>query len=877
MSAPTIHRADYTPPAFLVDAVALDLDIRDGAVTVTANLSLRRNPAAAAGQPLSLDGVDLHTRSVAVDGVTLGTDAYRIDGEKLILATPPDAPFSLTTQVVIDPDANTALQGLYRSGGLLCTQCEAEGFRRITWYPDRPDVMARFHVGITADRGRYPILLSNGNLVESEDLPEGRHRTLWIDPIPKPSYLFAAVAGDLALVDGVFTTRSKRDVALRFWVEHGNEDQVPHALTSLQKAMAWDEQVFGLEYDLDVYNVVAVSHFNMGAMENKSLNVFNSKYVLAKRETATDDDFLGIESVIAHEYFHNWTGNRVTCRDWFQLTLKEGLTVFRDQQFSADMNSRALNRVKDVAGLRAGQFPEDSGPMAHPIRPDSYQEINNFYTATVYQKGAEVIRMIHTLIGADAFRKGMDLYFQRHDGQAVTCEDFVAAMEDASGVDLTQLRRWYAQAGTPKVTADWSHDPQAATFTLTLEQSTAPTPGQESKQPFHIPVAVGLLGADGGDLPLRLSGENAASGTSRVLSLTETRQSFIFEDVAVAPVVSLFRGFSAPVTVAAPYSDADLAFLMGHDGDAVSRWDAGQKLAAKVLLQGVAQRAEERAVPLNDDFAAAWGRVLADAPRDPAFAVEALVLPSESVLGEMMAIIDVEGLHAVRKATRKALATRYRAELAALHDRAPQDDLDLSPSAIGERGLRNLALGLLAEVGGDDALARAESQFHNATCMTNQLAALDALMRLGAETAAPALEAFYQQWRDEPLVVNKWLGLQALADWPDVLERVQALLKHPAYDAGEPNKVYALIRGFTANQPWFHQASGAGYAFIADQTLAIDAKNPQVASRLVRSLIRWRRFDAGRQALMRAQLERLAGSASLSRDVGEIVGKALEG
>ncbi|HLO77557.1 MAG TPA: aminopeptidase N, partial [Magnetospirillum sp.] len=527
----TIRRSDYAPPAFVVDEVDLDFIIGERAVEVRAELRLCRNPEAAPDQPLVLDGQELDTRRVALDGRDLDAAQYRIEGERLIIDAPPGQSFTLSTTVVLDPAANTALEGLYVSGGMLCTQCEAEGFRRITWYPDRPDVMARFRVAITADRGRYPVLLSNGNLVEETALDGDRHRAVWQDPFPKPCYLFALVAGDLALVEGDFTTRSGRKVALKFWVEHGNQDQVGHALVSLQKAMAWDEQVFGLEYDLDIYNVVAVSHFNMGAMENKSLNIFNSKYVLAKRETATDGDFLGIESVIAHEYFHNWTGNRVTCRDWFQLTLKEGLTVFRDQEFSADMNSRGLQRIEDVRALRAAQFPEDNGPMAHPIRPESYVEINNFYTSTVYEKGAEVIRMIHTLIGADAFRKGMDLYFARNDGKAVTCEDFVAAMEDASGADLGQFRRWYSQAGTPRLTARWSHDAAARRLTLTLAQSTKPTPGQPEKLPFHIPVAVGLVGA-GGDLPLRLEGENEAKGTTRVLNLTLPEQTFVFEDVA---------------------------------------------------------------------------------------------------------------------------------------------------------------------------------------------------------------------------------------------------------------------------------------------------------------------------------------------------------
>jgi len=861
-AAQPILRADYAPPAFLVDALDLGFEILADHVVVRATLGLRRNPAAAAGQPLVLLGSGLETRSVLLDGKAVD---YTVEGGALTVAAAPEAPFTLATVVAIDPDANTALSGLYRSGTMLCTQCEAEGFRRITWYPDRPDVMAPFTVAIEADKSRYPVLLSNGNLTSAEDISGGRHRAVWRDPFPKPSYLFALVAGDLAEVAGDFTTRSGRQVALRFWVEHGNQDQVGHALESLKKAMAWDEDAYGLEYDLDVYNVVAVSHFNMGAMENKSLNIFNSKFVLARPDTATDGDFLGIEGVIAHEYFHNWTGNRVTCRDWFQLTLKEGLTVFRDQQFSGDMNSEALKRIEDVRGLRIGQFPEDNGPMAHPIRPDSYVEINNFYTATVYSKGAEVIRMIHTLIGAEAFRKGMDLYFARHDGQAVTCEDFVAAMEDAAGADLGQFRNWYAQSGTPRLKAAWQFDKAARRLALTLSQQV-----RDGQKPFHIPVRLGLVGKDG-DLPLRLEGENAAQGTSRVLDLTGPERIFIFEDVAEAPVPSLLRGFSAPVILEAPTGDDELAFLMARDSDSFNRWEAGQDLATRSLLALV----DGRATAIGEGFAAAWGRVLADAEKDPAFAAEALGLPAATVLGEKMAVIDVDGIHAARKTAHRTLTARYRTELLALRQRLSESAFSLSPAAIGKRRLRNLILALMAELGGDEARALAEAQFAQATNMTDQLAALAALVALGPEAAAPALDAFLAQWRAEGLVVNKWLGLQAMADWPEVIDRVGALLAHPAYDVREPNKIYALIGGFAANAVHFHRADGAGYDFLAGQVIGLDAANPQVASRMVRPLIRWRRYDANRQALMRGQLERIAATAGLSRDTGEIVGRAL--
>ncbi len=879
-SQPVLRR-DYLPPAFLVDSVDLTFDIDAEKVGVRARLAMRRNPDRPDGGPLVLDGEHLVTRSVHLDGAPLAADRCRIEATRLIVETVPDAPFILETTVEIDPYTNTALSGLYRSGSMLCTQCEAEGFRRITWYPDRPDVMARFRVAIEADKATYPILLSNGNRVAVEECADGRHRVAWDDPFPKPSYLFALVAGDLALVEDRFVTRSGRRVAVNFWVEPGNEDQTGHAVASLLKAMAWDEAVFGLEYDLDIFNVVAVSHFNMGAMENKSLNIFNSKYVLAKPETATDDDFLGIESVIAHEYFHNWTGNRVTCRDWFQLTLKEGLTVFRDQQFSGDMNSVALQRITDVQALRAAQFPEDNGPMAHPIRPESYIEINNFYTATVYEKGAEVIRMIHTLIGAAAFRKGMDLYIGRHDGQAVTCEDFVAAMEEASGRDLGQFRRWYSQAGTPRIAADWRFDAAARRLSLTLSQTIPPTEGLPAPQPLHIPVAVGLVKRSGGDAPLTLAGDNEPGGaTTRTLDLTEASQTFVFENIDQPVVPSLLRGFSAPAIVEAPLADEDLAFLMAEDSDAFNRWEAGQILATRALLGLVADRAAGTTLTLDEGFATAWGRLLADAPHDPAFAAEALSLPGPTVLGERMAVIDVDGIHAARKFVHGALARRYRAELLALYHAlaaAPGSGHLLTPDAIGRREMRNMALEILAELNDAETRDLAEAQFATATCMSDRLSALDALMEHGPGAAEAALERFYQDWRHEKLVVNKWLGLQARADWKDVLDRVRALTTHPAFDFSEPNKVYALIGGFAGNQVHFHRRDGAGYAFLTEQVMALDAANPQVAARMIRPLIRWRRYDETRQNLMRDALARIGARPGLSRDVGEIVGKALAG
>lgn len=874
----TIRREEYAPPAYWIDRTELHVDIGTASVTVHATLSIRPNATTSADTPLVLDGESLTTSQVRLDGVDLPPADYRIDGNRLTLKSPPQRPFCLETTVEIDPWSNTSLSGLYKSGDLLCTQCEAEGFRRITWYLDRPDVMSAFLVTIEADETTKPVLLSNGNLVLAEKLGGGRHRTVWEDPFPKPSYLFALVAGDLALVQGTFKTHSGRDVSLRFWVEHGNEDQVPHALVSLQKSMAWDEQIFGLEYDLDVFNVVAVSHFNMGAMENKSLNIFNSKYVLAKRETATDTDFMDIESVIAHEYFHNWTGNRVTCRDWFQLTLKEGLTVFRDQEFSGDMNSRAIQRIEDARGLRAGQFPEDNSPMAHPIRPDTYVEINNFYTATVYSKGAEVIRMIHTLIGPSAFRKGMDLYFARHDGQAVTCEDFVAAMEDASGRSLTQFRLWYSQAGTPRISAAWTHDAPNGTLTLTLKQTIPPTPGQATKSPMHIPVGVGLIGPDGGDIVLRLKDEAKPQDecTSRILDFTQSEQSFVFVDVPQTAIPSLFRNFSAPVLLDASYEDAELATLMSADSDSFNRWEAGQILATKSMLAQVDDQANKRPLTLNPHYAEAWAKVLTNAAKDPAFAAEALVTPGITTLGEHLTVFDVDGLYQARKFTYTQLVTANADQILALRDSLIDKEWSLDQAAIARRGLRNTLLALLAIAKHPETKDIAQAQFDASTCMTDQLTALSALIELGENAAGPALQAFYKQWSKEGLVVNKWLGLQAVADWDTVQIKVNALTEHPAFDWSEPNKIYALIGGFAGNIKHFHSADGAGYRFLGEQVIRLNATNPQVAARLVRPLIRWRRYDVTRQGLMRTQLEAIRATPALSRDVGEIVNKALE-
>jgi aminopeptidase N len=871
----TRHLEDYRPPAFLVDQVELDFRLDPHATEVRAKLDLKRNPAGDGG-PLVLDGEGLKLLEVRLDGARLGLDRYTLSHEALIIPDPGER-CRLETRVEIDPDANSELSGLYRSQGVFCTQCEPEGFRRITFFPDRPDVMTRFRVRIEADRSACPVLLSNGNLIEQAELDGGRHFALWEDPFRKPSYLFALVAGDLARLADTFSTRSGREVLLEIYTEHRHADKCDHAIASLKKAMAWDEQRFGLEYDLDRYMIVAVGTFNMGAMENKGLNVFNTKYVLAKPETATDADFMGIESVIAHEYFHNWTGNRVTCRDWFQLSLKEGLTVFRDQEFSSDLHSRAVKRIADARRLRATQFLEDAGPLAHPVRPESYVEINNFYTTTVYEKGAEVIRMLHTLIGEEAFQRGMRLYFERHDGQAVRCEDFVQAMAEASGRDLGGFQRWYGQAGTPEVRVRGRHDPEARRFHLDVSQRTPPTPGQADKAPVVIPLGVGLLDAEGRALPLRLEGENAPRGTSRVLEVTEAEQTFTFEDVEHPPVPSLLRGFSAPVRLDAGYSDGELRHLMAHDEDSFARFEAGQTYATRLLLGLVDDHAAGRPLTLDPGLADAFVKILADADADPAFVAEALALPSEGVLGQQMPTIDVDGIHAARRFARAELGRTLRAHwlevMEALVDSGPYT---IDNRAIARRTLRNQALAYL--VMADDPAGRAGcvEQFDRAGNMTDRLAALTLMAETDWPEREEALARFYADWRDEDLVVDKWFSLQVAAQRPDAVETARRLTDHEAFRLDNPNRVRALTGAFAmANPTGFHRADGAGYRFVAEQIRALDPLNPQIAARLANVFSRWRRYDEDRQAKMQAELEGLARAPGLSRDLYEIVTKSL--
>jgi aminopeptidase N len=874
-----VRRSDYQPPDFWIERVELVFLLDPERTRVRARLSGRRNEAVNPGRrPLVLHGEDLELHALRLNGSDLVIGEFEVDEHGLTVPEVPER-FELETEVELQPRANTRLSGLYLSNGIFCTQCEAEGFRRITYFLDRPDVMARYSVRIEAERARYPVLLSNGNRVESGALPGGRHFVRYEDPFKKPAYLFALVAGELACQRDSFRTRAGREVELEIYVEPQNAGKCAHALRSLQRAMKWDEDVFGLEYDLDVYQIVAVNDFNMGAMENKGLNVFNSKYVLAEVETATDDDYQAIEGVIGHEYFHNWTGNRVTCRDWFQLTLKEGLTVFRDQQFSADMGSAAVKRIEDVRRLRSAQFAEDSGPMAHPIRPESYVSMDNFYTATVYEKGAEVVRLYHTLLGQEGFRRGLALYVERHDGQAVTCDDFRAAMADANGVDLARLERWYEQAGTPVLEARGSYDPAGRVYDLTLRQALPGAGvGADAPAPLPIPVRLGLLGPDGRDLPLRLQGElKDRTASTRLVELVERERTFRFVDVPAAPVASLLRGFSAPVKLRCTRSRAELAFLMAHDSDPFNRWDAGQELAKQVLLELSAAHAHGHALVLDPAVSAAFGRVLADESLDGSFRALALTLPDELVLGQELEVIDPEAVHAARRFAVRELARAHReAWLSTYRGLAARAAAGVERDAIEARRLRNRALSYLASLEEPETTALAFQQFERARNMSDAEAALAALVGVDARERELALDAFYRRWKHEPLVLDKWFRLQALAPQPGTLERVLALSAHPDFTLKNPNRVRALLGAFAhGNQVRFHGRDGRAYAFFAERVLALDELNPQLAARMVSAFNLWRRFEPVRREAMRAELERIAARPGLSKDTAEIVQRAL--
>jgi aminopeptidase N len=869
-----IRLTDYEQPAFLIDTVDLDFDLRDSGTRVKARLGLRRNPAATGGD-LRLDGEGLQPVWIRLNGSELDRSRYQIDDESLTVFDAPDA-CVLESEVVIEPENNTALEGLYRSGGMFCTQCEPEGFRKITWFSDRPDVMARYAVRIEADRRAYPVLLSNGNPKEAGELADDRHYAVWEDPFPKPSYLFALVAGDLRHIEDTHTTPSGRDVQLRIYVEPENIDKCEHAMRSLINAMRWDEQKYGREYDLDVYNIVAVNDFNMGAMENKGLNIFNAKYVLARPDTATDQDFLGIEGVIAHEYFHNWTGNRITCRDWFQLSLKEGFTVYRDQEFSADMGARGVKRIDDVRLLRAHQFAEDSSPMAHPIRPASYIEINNFYTVTVYEKGAEVVRMQANLLGPERFRAATDLYFDRHDGQAVTTEDFVRCMADASGRDLSQFQHWYDYAGTPSVEVVGQYDAEAATYTLEIRQSTPDTPGQTDKPPMLIPVVTALVGPDGNDMNVRLGESPALS--SHTLELTDAAQRFVFHDVQEQPVPSLLRGFSAPVKLAFDYSDEQLMFLLAHDSDGFNRWDAAQLLVRRVLLNMVDAYRQGIEMSVPDGLLQALGNVLADSERDPALAAEILALPSLGYLGDFMPTVDVDGLHLARETLRVSIGR-------ALHDALESTYTNLRETgsyavdaeAIGRRSLKNRALGYLVAADGLAGGDRCRAQYDEQHNMTDVMAAMSLLADGDHPARSDVLADFESRWHDQPLVMDKWFAVQAMSTRADTLQQIDSLMSHAAFSMQNPNKVRALIGAFASGNPLrFHAADGSGYRFLERQVLTLDPSNPQIASRLLRAITRWRRYDEGRQAHMRGVLQNIL-AADVSKDVFEIASKSLDG
>ncbi|MDR0380268.1 MAG: aminopeptidase N [Candidatus Accumulibacter sp.] len=867
-TARPIHLENYAPPPYLIETAKLDVDVRDGETFVTTTLECSRNPATTEQIPLVLDGETLETLSVSLNGVPLPPKAYRLETSRLSIDSVPNH-FTLHTRVRIRPDENTRLSGFYRSRDGYFTQCEPEGFRRITWFIDRPDVMARFTVTLHADRETFPVLLSNGNPVASGNEPNGRHFATWEDPFRKPSYLFAMVAAKLDALRDTFRTASGRDVQLAIYVEPGKLDQCPHAMTALKKAMRWDEERFGLECDLDHYMIVAVGDFNMGAMENKGLNVFNTKYVLARADLATDADFENIDRVVAHEYFHNWTGNRVTCRDWFQLSLKEGLTVFRDQEFGADMHSHEVARLREVRNLRALQFPEDAGPMAHPVRPSSYVEINNFYTPTVYEKGAEVVRMMETLIGREAFRAGMDEYFRRHDGQAVTCEDFAAAMSAASGFDFSSFMVWYRQAGTPRVSACGEYDATARRYILTLAQSCPPTPGQAEKAPFLIPVAVGLVGPDGRDFDL-------GGTTTRVLRLAAPEQRFMFENIPAAPVPSLLRGFSAPVILDHPYSDAELAHLLAHDSDPFNRWEAGQQLFGRLILGNAARVTNGEKMDWPDDVTVAACAVL-ERGGDPAFIAEALTLPGEATLAEQMAVVDPEALFLAREGLARQLAAALETIFSARYEAlAPVGEYRWNTEEAARRRLRNLCLYYLNRLDSPEYRAWALAQFREADNMSDQFGALAVLAQCDVPERAVVLRDFYERWQGEALVVDKWLSVQAASGLPDTLRKVEELSRHSVFDLRNPNKVYALWRVFGGNHRHFHAADGEGYRFLAARIAELDPINPQVAARLARCFDRWRRFDDARRRHARAALEGLRRQSGLSRDVSEVVEKGLE-
>lgn len=887
MEAPKeIFLKDYKKPDYYFDTVELKFLLDEDYTHVFSKIKVIPGvEGSSSSPPLVLDGRDLKLISVKASGKELNEGEFRADSRHLTIPSPPSGTFTLEIVTEIYPQNNTSLEGLYRSSGNFCTQCEAEGFRKITFYQDRPDIMAKYTVRIEGDKSKYPVLLSNGNLIDQGDLEGGRHFAVWEDPFKKPSYLFALVAGKLESRDDTFVTRSGRKVSLRIWTPPEDLPKTAHAMYSLKAAMKWDEDVFGLEYDLDLFNVVAVPDFNMGAMENKSLNIFNSKLVLASPETATDVDYAAILGVIGHEYFHNWTGNRVTCRDWFQLSLKEGLTVFRDQEFSSDMGSRTVKRIADVSKLRTYQFPQDAGPMAHPVRPHSYIKMDNFYTVTVYEKGAEVVRMYKTLLGSQGFRKGMDLYFKRHDGQAVTCEDFFAAMRDANDADFANFLLWYSQGGTPVVKVTSSYNAEAKTFSLKFNQEVPPTPGQPVKEPMFIPVAVGLLDSHGKDMPLSSVYHNgklesvATDGqpaTTTVLRVTKKEEEFVFSGVPEKPVPSLLRGFSAPIHLKSDLSDSDLFFLLAHDSDEFNRWEAGQLLARKLMLSLVADFQQNKPLVLNPKYVDGFKSILLDKSLDKEFISKAITLPGEGEVMDMMEVADPDAVHAVRTFIRRQLASQLKAEfLRTVEENRSSEQYEFNHHSMARRALNNASLAYLGSLDDPEYTELALCEYRTATNMTDHFAALAAITQNPGKNRDEVLADFYNKWQHDFLVVNKWFALQAMSDIPGNVENVRKLLNHPAFDMRNPNKVYSLVGGFCGSPVNFHAKDGSGYKFLGEMVVQLDKINPQVASRMVSALSRWRRYDETRQSLAKAQLEMIMATNGLSENVFEIASKSL--
>ena len=877
-SPQTIYLKDYTVPDYLIRTVDLNFNLAEENTKVVSRLTLSRNPDSQTGDvPLILAGENLTLISVVMnDDTELSEQDYQQTADSLIIhQVPQHRDFVLTIENTINPKANTALEGLYLSKSMLCTQCEAEGFRKITYFLDRPDVMAKFTTTLTGDKDHYPVLLSNGNKIAQGELSNNRHWVTWEDPFNKPCYLFALVAGQLDCVEDSYTTQSGRKISLQIFVEKHDLDKCAHAMQSLKNAMHWDEQVYGLEYDLDLYMIVAVGHFNMGAMENKGLNVFNTKFVLARPDTATDFDYEHIEGVIGHEYFHNWTGNRITCRDWFQLSLKEGFTVFRDQEFTGDRTSKAVKRIEDVINLRTRQFSEDAGPMAHPIRPNAYIEINNFYTLTVYEKGAEVVRMIHTLVGAEGFRKGSDLYFERHDGQAVTCDDFVNAMEAANDIDLTQFRRWYEQAGTPVLTVQQNYDSVAQTLSINIKQHCPATPGQDVKEPLHIPVTVGLINKDGAKAPCKLQGSTLTDEV--ILQPTQAEQNFVFEGLKEQPIISILRGFSAPVKLVMERSLEELAFLLSFDTDTFNRWEAGQQLAGQIIAELITDSQNGHELKINPIIIKAFKQILNQSWGDLSYFSLLLSLPSETYLAEQMQVVDVEAIHKAREFVLLSLAEALQSQFKNLYlDNNREESGLFDAGAIGRRRIKNVCLAYLGRLEQTEIQQWSQQQFISAKNMTDQMAALAVVVNSFHPAKKECLASFYQQWKEEALVIDKWFALQASSHNSDTFAVVQALMQHPAFDLKNPNRVRSLIGAFSqANPLHFHAANGQGYQFLADQIIALNTLNPQVASRMLSALTSWRRYDPGRQALIKVQLERIIATEDVSKDVYEVASKSL--